>query len=208
MQTQKEGEVRILNKLTIALISFLMVLVNSTAVLAREGNSGHEDGRSEDRVRIEVRANEDEPGENRVRFEARDNGSRVRIEARDADEATEEAREELPGVEITGNTFEITGMVTAFTGGTVTINGRMITINPSSVTNFEQEGTITVGETIKVEGMVAADGTLLAREIKADGTRVEEASASSQMTRVNLEGNLDRLTALFNQILALLRSMM
>lgn len=194
-----------MNRFMISMAAFLLVLASTTTVLAKDGNSGHEgSGRGgRDRVRIEVRSNEANDDVNRVRIEARSGEDRVRIEARDA----EEAEDELAGLEINGNTFEITGAVTAFSGGSVTIDGRTITINPSLVTNFEQEGTIEVGETIKVEGMVAADGALLAREIKADGIEVEEASVSGQLTRVNLEGNLQLLTSLFNQIMALLRSL-
>ncbi|QQG42995.1 MAG: hypothetical protein HYW45_02150 [Candidatus Daviesbacteria bacterium] len=164
-------------------------------------SSGHGGGGDENRVRVEVRTGQIEPEENRVRVEVRGNEAnidealnlvnqlqipedvnRIRVEARnDQDRVRIELRgpeevEALPNIEIEGNTFEITGEVIAFTGDTVTIDGQTITINPNLVANFEQEGTIEVGEVIKVEGMVEADGTLLAREIKANGVEVEEAA--------------------------------
>ncbi|MBI2338452.1 hypothetical protein HYU95_04695 [Candidatus Daviesbacteria bacterium] len=178
-----------MNKLLISLAVFLLVVASTSTVLAKEGGSGH--GRSgnsggDNRVRIEVR-DDNELGEDRFRFEARSDDNRVRIEIRG------DAEDELPNFEIEGNTFEITGTVTVFTGGTVTINGRTITIDPAGA-NFEQEGTIEVGEVVKVEGMVSADGSLVAREIKANGIEEE----------VSLSGSA--LSALLNQIMVLLRN--
>lgn len=185
-------------------------------------NSGSGGGGDENRVRVEVRTGEDEPEENRVRVEVRgddanvdeainlinqleipadvnrvrvetrDDGDRVRIELRGPEV---EELEALPDIEIEGNNFEITGEVTAFTGGTVTIDGQTITIDPNQVTNFEQEGTIEVGEVIKVEGFVE-DGTLLAREVKANGLEVEEPA---------MNGNT--LRELLNQILTFLQNL-
>lgn len=206
-----------MNKLLITFAVFLLVVASTSTVLAKGGNSGRG---GDDRVRIEVRADDDEPDENRVRVEVRGDGAniteainlinsldmpedvnRVRVEARDDDDrirvelrGDDEDEDELPNFEIEGNTFEITGAVTAFTGGTVTIDGRVITIN-TSAPNFEQEGTIEVGEVIKVEGMVAANGSLVAREIKANGVE-EEASLSGSS-----------LSALLSQIMVFLKSL-
>lgn len=188
------------------------------------GNSGPGgSGAGGDRVRIEVRTGEDEPEENRVRVEVRGEGAnveeainlinqlnipddvnRVRIEARDdQDRVRIELREPevaevelVPNFEVEGNVFEITGEVTAFTGGTVTIGGRTITINPNLVANFEQEGTIEVGEVIKIEGFVQTDGTLLAREIKANGAELE----------ANVVGGFP--ANLLNQILTFIQNLM
>ena len=110
--------------------------------------------------------------------------------------------EVLPKFEVEGNTFEITGEVTAFTGGTVTVGGQAVTIDPGAVANFEQEGTIDVGEVIKVEGFVEDGGALTAREIKADGVDVEEEVEDG----VEVEGA--NVTSLLNQIIAFLQSLM
>ncbi len=204
--------------LAVLAVAFLGLLASAGLTFAHGGSSG---SGGDDRVRIEVRAGEDEPDENRVRVEVRGDGSvedavsllngldipedanRVRVETRnDGDRVrieirgAEEAEDEFPEFEIEGNTFEVTGIVTAFTGGTVTIDGHVVTINPSAVANFEQEGTIEVGEVIKVEGVVAADGTLLAREIKANGVELEANAAGSSVS------------SLLSQIIAFLQSLM
>lgn len=156
------------SKFTVYLSVLLLTFFASAGVLYAHGGNG---GGS---------------GDERVRIEARGDGSRVRIEVRGIDENEVEG---LPNFEIEGNTFEITGEVTAFTGGTVTVNGQVITINPGAVANFEQEGTIEIGEVIKVEGFVE-DGTLLAREIKAGGVivaeevEVEGVSATTLLARI------------------------
>lgn len=190
------------------------------------GNSGPGGGGDENQVRVEVRTGEDEPEENRVRVEVRGDGAnveeainlinqldipddvnRVRIEARDDQDRVRielrqpeveqvEEVELIPNFEVEGNVFEITGEVTAFTGGTVTIGGRTITINPNLVANFEQEGTIEVGEVIKIEGFVQTDGTLLAREIKANGAELE----------ANVVGGFP--ANLLNQILTFIQNLM
>ncbi|MBI2074850.1 MAG: hypothetical protein HYT83_03390 [Candidatus Levybacteria bacterium] len=194
----------------------------------KDGNSGSGGGGDENRVKVEVRANEQEPEEDRVRVEIRgenatvenalnllnqqnlpDEVGRVRIDQRDdrvrvevrAPEVEEEAEEMevLPNVEIEDNTFEITGEVTSFTADTVTVAGQTITINPNAVPNFEQEGTIEVGEVIKVEGIIAADGSLIAREIKANG--VEAEVEAEQAVGEN------SLTGLFSQVIAFLQSL-
>lgn len=206
--------------LAVLAVALLGLATSAGIAFAHGGNSGSGGGGGDDRVRIEVRAGEDEPGENRVRVEVRGDGSvedamsllnglnipadgRVRVETREDGNrvrievrGAEEVEEDLPKFEIEGNTFEITGEVTAFTGGTVTVAGRTITINPGAVANFEQEGTIEVGEVIKVEGVIEADGTLLAREIKANGVEVE----------TNVTGG--SLSSLLSQIIAFLQSLM
>lgn len=207
----------------------LLIFLASTGVLLAHGGSGGGSGSGsggDDRVRVEVRTGEDEPEENRVRVEirgegasveealdlvnqldipedvnrirveARDDGDRVRIELR-GPEVEEEA---IPNIEIEGNTFEITGEVTVFTGGTVTVAGQVITINPGAVANFEQEGTIEVGEVIKVEGIIS-DGTFLTREIKANGVEVEVEDEVGAAVLGN------SLTSLLAQILAFFRSL-
>lgn len=210
-----------MNKAMIALAVILISIAGSASVFAKDGGSGNgrsvrddrvrveirtEDEADEDRLRVEVRGEGTSIGDalnlinsidipedvNRFRFESRDDDDSVRIELRSENEVEED---ELPDFEIEGNIFEITGMVSAFTGGTVTVDGRTITINPSLVTGFEQEGTIEVGEAIKVEGIVAADGVLLAREIKADGVEVEAGLSEVSMT------------TLLNQLIAFLKSL-
>lgn len=210
-------------KKTLAVLAVVFLgLATSAGLTFAHGGSSGSGGGGDDRVRIEVRAGDDEPDENRVRVEARgdanvgdavnflnnldipedanrvrietrDDGNRVRIEARGTEVEEVEA---LPEFEIEGNIFEVTGEVTAFTGGTVTVVGRTITINPGAVANFEQEGTIEVGEVIKVEGVIEADGALLAREIKANGVEVE----------ANVTGG--SLNSLLSQIIAFLQSLM
>lgn len=209
------------SKITAFLAILLFAFLTSVGVSYAHGGSG-----GDDRVRIEVRTGEDEPEENRVRVELRGEGAsaaealnlvqgldlpdeigrlrieerdgRVRVEVRGPEAAEVEEVEALPNFEIEGNTFEVTGEVTSFTGGTVTVGGHTISINPGAVANFEQEGTIEVGEVIKVEGFVAADGSLLAREVKADGLEVE---VEDEVTGASL-------TSLLNQILAFFQSLM
>lgn len=209
-------------KKTLAVLAVaLLGLATSAGLTFAHGGSSGSGGGGDDRVRIEVRAGDDEPDENRVRVEVRGDGSvedamsllnglnipadasRVRVETREDGNrvrievrGAEEVEEDIPEFEIEGNTFEVTGEVTAFTGGTVTVAGRTITINPGAVANFEQEGTIEVGEVIKVEGVIEADGALLAREIKANGVEVE----------ANVTGG--SLSSLLSQIIAFLQSLM
>lgn len=209
-------------KKTLAVLAVVLLgLATSAGLTFAHGESHGSGGGGDDRVRIEVRAGDDELDENRVRVEVRGDGSvedamsllnglnipadasRVRVETReDGNRVRIEVRgagdveEELPEFEIEGNTFEVTGVVSAFTGGTVTVGGHTITINSAAVANFEQEGTIEVGEVIKVEGFVQADGTLLAREIKANGVEVE----------ANVTGG--SLSSLLSQIIAFLQSLM
>ncbi len=194
--------------LAIALsVSGGMALADKGSGNSGSGSSGS--GGDENRVRIEIRADEEDPEENRVRVEVRGDEAnleeavslisqlpmsedldRLRVEVRDDEnrvriEARQEEEEELPDVEIQDNTFEITGEVTAFTEDTVTIDGQTIVIDPS-VADFEQEGTIEVGETIKVEGTIE-DGTFMAVEIKADleGEEMVEAGGFSLVSILN-----------------------
>lgn len=214
------------SKTTVFLSILLLTLLAPAGVLYAHGGSGSSGG-GDERVRVEVRTGEDEPEENRVRVEIRGEGAsvgdamglvegldlpneigRVRIEERDGRVRVEirgpevAEAEALPDFEIEGNTFEITGEVAAFTGGTVIIDGRTITINPNAVANFEQEGTIEVGEVIKVEGIIS-DGTFLAREIKANGVEVE-VEDEADVAAVSDSS----LTSLLAQILAFFRSLM
>ncbi len=214
------------SKFVVYLSVLLLTFFASAGVLYAHGSGG---SGGDDRVRVEVRTGEDEPEENRVRVEIRGEGAtaenalnlveglplpdeigRVRIEERD-DRVRIEIRgpeaedfEEVEGLEIEGNTFEITGEVTAFTGTAVIIAGHTITIDPGAVANFEQEGTIEVGEVIKVEGFVEDDGTLLAREIEANGVEVEFEDEDEVDVEANLGSNI---SALISQIIAFFRSM-
>lgn len=213
-----------LKTLATILLPTLLLLGNPTATLGHRGeNSGR--GGDENRVRVEVRANEDEAEENQVRVEIRgedanlenalnllnqqnlpdeigrvridQRNDRVRVEVRAPEVEDIDEAQALPNIEIKGSTFEITGEVTATGSSTVTIGGKTIIIDPNQVQNFEQEGTIEVGEVIKVEGIVKEDGTLLAREIKANGVEVR-----AQGTVVSDNS----LKTILEQILALLRS--
>lgn len=209
-----------MNKLIISLAVFMLTFVSTESVLAKDGNSGSggdgSSGGSENRVRIEVRAGEDDPEDNRVRVEVRgdgvnvsdvlglasslaasEDGSRIRIEVRGLENEAEDEAEDM-GLEVNGNTFEATGTVTDFTGGTVTVDGTIITIDPTLVSGFEQEGTIMVGETIKVEGMVAADGSFLAREIEANG--VEAEVEDEDVSGISLSAFLDQVRAFFQSL--------
>ena len=170
------------SKITVFLSVLLLTLLAPAGILYAHGGS---DGQG---------------GDDRIRIEARDDGNRVHIEVRGGVGA--EGVEVLPKFEVEGNTFEITGEVTAFTGGTVTVGGQAVTIDPGAVANFEQEGTIDVGEVIKVEGFVEDGGALTAREIKADGVDVEEEVEDG----VEVEGA--NVTSLLNQIIAFLQSLM
>ncbi|MBI2196658.1 hypothetical protein HYU45_03535 [Candidatus Daviesbacteria bacterium] len=213
-----------MNKVFTVLVAVLLVLTTSAGIALAKGGSSGSGGDGDDRVRVEVRTGDDEPGENRVRVELRGEGvtiedamnlvnslslpedvSRFRIESRDGERVRIEVRageeeELLPNFEIEGNTFEITGTVSTFTGGSVTIGGQTITINPDLVANFEQEGTIEVGEMIKVEGIVADDGALLAREIKADGLEVEDEGEVS-VSGASLSGLLDQIITFFQSLI-------
>lgn len=167
-----------MNKLIMLLAVIMLVLAGATNILAKDGGSGENSGsgRDENRVRVEIRGDDIDAGTVLSLVNslvASEDNSRIRVEIRGLDDEAEEA-----GLEVNGDTFEITGMVTDFTGDTVTVDGTTIIINPSLVADFEQEGTIEVGETIKVEGMVAPDGSFLVREIEANGVEDEDGHGS------------------------------
>src|SRR5512145_3174416 len=55
-----------------------------------------------------------------------------------------------------------TGLIESMDGDQWVINGQTITVDSSSL----QEGTFLVGDTVKVEARVAADGSVIAQSIK------------------------------------------
>lgn len=62
-----------------------------------------------------------------------------------------------------GDDIEFVGVLSAINGDTLTINGRTVVITPMT----EVKGTLMVGETVKVEGILQSDNSVQAREIKA-----------------------------------------
>ncbi len=86
-------------------------------------------------------------------------------EASETPEATE-APEETEGPEATeapeANKVEFTGTVEAIAADMWTIDGKQIAVNAGT----EIKGTIVVGDMVKVEAVVATDGSLTAVEIK------------------------------------------
>lgn len=163
---------------------FLFLSASSGFIYAKDDNGGSDsgDGSEENRVRVEIRGEgatvenavgllnqqnlSDEIG--RVRIQQRDNRVRIEVRAPEAEEVAEveEAEDEFPEVEVGNNKFEITGEVGAVSGNTFTIAGRIITIDPSRVADFEQKVTPSVGQIVKVEGIIEGT-TMLAREIKS-----------------------------------------
>lgn len=57
---------------------------------------------------------------------------------------------------------QFTGVIDAIDGDQWTVNGQVITVDPATV----RDGTFKVGDTIKVEGEVQADGTLVVTRVE------------------------------------------
>jgi hypothetical protein len=94
-------------------------------------------------------------------------GSTVKVEGRLQADGSVLAREieALPAVTrtpIAGHEVEFTGTLTAINGQVWTVNGVRVTVTAQT----EIKGNPQVGSTVKVEGRLQADGSVLAREIK------------------------------------------
>ncbi len=168
------------------------------SLLAVEGRNG-----DENEVRVEERFEQRiERDDDRVRIEIR---QRIRQENEAEDEV--EIRERIEQkVEIQGNRFEISGRISAIASDNFTIAGNTIFIDPSIVREFEQKGTLKVGEDAKVEGVIV-DDKKFAEEIRVfrDDQEMEIKLKQGADVRVRARGPLDQIRDLLNQILNLLR---
>lgn len=73
------------------------------------------------------------------------------------------------GVKIKGDEFKIQGQITAISGNTFVVAGQTIVIDPSKVSKFREKGILTVGNTVKVEGVIVS-GTKFAQDLNMIGT--------------------------------------
>lgn len=140
------------------------------------------------------------------KLKIKNDDSNIKIDVKEKENEQEEDQEE--DSEIENGKFEIKGEVTATGSGTITVGGKTIVINGSEVFDFEQKGTAEIGETVKIEGIVKADGTLLAREIKADEGNNEEAINNKAKTKVKLDLEGKEIRGLLEQIIALLQNLL
>lgn len=67
------------------------------------------------------------------------------------------------GSKVEAALVEFTGVIEAIDGNQWTVNGQIITVDPSVVA----DGPFNVGDTIKVEAEVAADGTIIVTKVEA-----------------------------------------
>lgn len=175
--------------LTILLLSFLLT-VPSVSTLAKEGSDG-KSGRNGDQVKI---ASEDEDDEDEdidhdiAELEAEDDEDEFEIEIEDADEGSE---------------FEIAGTITSISGNTFAVGGETITIDISKVEEFEQKGILTVGNSVKVEGIIV-DGQKFAQEIKVFGVGGKNLKIEIKKTpaevKVEAKGPIDQVILFLKQI--------
>lgn len=77
----------------------------------------------------------------------------------------------VPGsrVEIHNNQFEVSGTIDSISGNSFVAAGQTIIIDPTQVSEFEQKGVLTIGNRVKVEGVIV-NGADFAREITVLGT--------------------------------------
>ncbi len=121
-------------------------------------------------------------------LEAEDDEDEFEIEIEDADE---------------GDEFEIAGTIASISGTSFVVSGQTITIDISKVEKFEQKGILSVGNSVKVEGVIV-DGQKFAQEIKVFGTggkniKVEIKNAPNKV-KVEAKGPLDQIIIFLKQI--------
>lgn len=103
--------------------------------------------------------------------------------------------------------FNIKGEITAVAGNNFVVSGQTIFIDPSQVKEFEQKGILTVGERVKVEGIIK-NGVKFAQEINVIGTGQGRFKFETvdQSVKVKANGPIQQVETFLEQILALLKS--
>jgi hypothetical protein len=74
-----------------------------------------------------------------------------------------------------------TGVIESIEGAQWTVNGRTFTVDPSVV----RDGPFVVGDTVKVEGAVQADGTVLATRVELPAAFINGNDANTNDVNVN-----------------------
>jgi hypothetical protein len=86
---------------------------------------------------------------------------------------------------------EFVGVLTAINGDTLTINGMTVVITPMT----EVEGTLKVGETVKVEGVLQSDHTVQASEIKVNTVEQDDQQDQEKTPEPTMTGDDHRSNA-------------
>lgn len=182
----------------ILLLSIVVLFVPLT--LAKDGTNG--DGGNKNKDENEVRI------ENRFeqRIERDDDSVRVRILQQVQEEERAENKIEITEpveqkVEIKGNNFEITGEITKIDKDNFVVTSQTIFIDANLVAEFEQKGTLKVGELVKVEGIII-DGKKFAREIVVLRNNQEDKIEIKNIIRdrVEIKGNRFEITGEITKI--------
>lgn len=121
-------------------------------------------------------------------LEAEDDEDEFEIEVEDADEGSE---------------FELAGTISSISDDSFVVGGQTITIDISKVEEFEQKGILSVGNSVKVEGIIV-DGQKFAEEIKVFGLGGKnlkiEIKNSPDEVKVEAKGPLDQVINFLKQI--------
>lgn len=185
-----------MKKLILILFITVAALV-SPAVFAVEGRNG-ENNENDNRIRTEIEQ----------RIERDDDRVRIRIrQEREIENDVNITAGIQQKVEIEGNRFEIIGEVTKVDSDNFTVASQIVFIDVNLVKEFEQKGTLKVGERVEVEGIII-DGRKFAREINVftNNSQIQiEVKNATQAARARVEiksrGALDQITELLREIL-------
>lgn len=143
-----------------AVIGSVALFTLPTAALAHDSNSGHGDGDND--VKVEVKAADVHQDETAPAVTPTVTAEDVNEDAADVDEAED--------VAVDNAEFKVEGMVAEVGDNFFTVTGfdHPIVLDPTMVEEFKVEGVLAVGVNVKVEGMVATDGTFFAEEVKVE----------------------------------------
>ncbi|MBI4289369.1 MAG: hypothetical protein HY671_13200 [Chloroflexi bacterium] len=116
-----------------------------------------------------------------VEFRLMPDGSLLATEVKVGEHRAFEQRDDIL---LMGNIVEMHGKIDAISGNMITIAGRSIAISPGAGV----KAALAAGGAVKIEGNIQADGSILAREIKA----------SDKLAEIQSRGNLFEMTAVID----------
>ncbi len=192
--------------LAILFLSFLLI-ISSVSALAKEGG----DSSKSDSSKVETKDSDgDQRGSGKLEVKNEkpefDQNDVNELEAGDNEDEFEIKIEATPKIEIKDNKFETTGVISSISGNSFVVGDQTITIDISQVKKFEQKGILTVGKTVKVEGVIV-NGTKFAKEIKVfeiGGQEVKiEIKNTPNQVKIEAKGPIDQIIFFFKQILGI-----
>jgi hypothetical protein len=102
---------------------------------------------------------------------------------------TDESTGDQAAIKVRASEVAFTGVVDAISGGEWTVNGQVLTIDPAVV----RDGPFQVGDTVKVEGTVNADGSFTVSRLEAPSAEdlavLPQLGADNQNANDNLNDN-------------------